>query len=32
MNKRLGIVIGLLLATILGLLVWRTSSSREPVF
>ncbi len=32
MNKRLGIVIGLLLATILGLLVWRASGPREPVF
>jgi len=32
MNKRLSIVIGLLLASALGLLVWQASGPREPVF
>jgi hypothetical protein len=32
MNKRLRIVIGLLLASALGLLVWEASGPREPVF
>ncbi len=32
MKKTVGIVIGLLFATILGLLVWRASGDREPVY
>ncbi len=32
MSKRLGIVFGVLLALVLGLLVWRASGPREPVF
>jgi hypothetical protein len=32
MNKRLSIAIGLILASVLGLLVWQVSGPREPVF
>jgi hypothetical protein len=32
MSKRWGIAFGLLLASVLGLLVWRASGTREPVF
>ena len=32
MNKRLRIIIGLLLASVLGLLVWQAPGPREPVF
>src|SRR6266478_5126415 len=32
MNKRLGVVVGLLLGSAIGLLLWQASRQREPVF